>query len=92
MCNVCIYSYMFLTASLSVGILVDNCCTQVYFWGGGKTTPQRLELFSKGRSALCVSAGKGHFAVLTVEKKLYTWAVRLTLAFYVIHVRVAVDC
>ena len=83
---------MFLTASFSVAILVGFCCTQVYFWGGGKTTPQRLELFSKGRSALCVSAGKGHFAVLTVEKKLYTWAVRLTLAVYVIHVRVAADC
>ena len=38
-------------------------------------TPQKLELFTKGRGAVCVSVGKGHFAVLTVEKKLYTWEV-----------------
>ena len=50
---------------------------QVYFWGGGRRTPQRQEIFSRGRSALAVSAGSAHFAVVTVEKKLYTWAVRV---------------
>ncbi|ELT98382.1 hypothetical protein CAPTEDRAFT_123860, partial [Capitella teleta] len=46
----------------------------VYSWGGGKLTPQQLEVFTKGHSALQVSAGHAHFAVVTVERELYTWA------------------
>ena len=49
---------------------------KVYYWGGGKLTPQKLEVFTKSRSALSVSSGNGHFAVITVEKQLYTWTVR----------------
>ena len=31
------------------------CCHfQVYYWGGGKLTPQKLEMFAKGHSALQV--------------------------------------
>ena len=48
---------------------------QVYFWGGGKLTPQKQELFFRGRSALDIAVGGVHFAVVTVEKELYTWAV-----------------
>jgi len=39
-------------------------------------TPHRQDVFVKGRSAMHVSAGHSHFAVVTMEKELYTWAVR----------------
>ncbi|CAL8286531.1 unnamed protein product [Lota lota] len=47
---------------------------EVYFWGGGKFTPQKLDTFKGGNSAQQVCAGENHFAVVTVEKELYTWA------------------
>ena len=37
-------------------------------------TPQKFDVFTRGRSALQVSTGQAHFAVVTVEKELYTWA------------------
>ncbi|WAR20027.1 NEK9-like protein [Mya arenaria] len=43
-------------------------------WGGGRMTPQKQDIFVKGRSAAQVSAGHSHFAVVTMEKELYTWA------------------
>ena len=48
---------------------------EVYCWGGGKFTPQKLDTFKGGNSAQQVCAGENHFAVVTVEKELYTWAV-----------------
>ncbi|XP_064621666.1 serine/threonine-protein kinase Nek9-like isoform X2 [Lineus longissimus] len=48
--------------------------SEVHLWGGGKTTPQKLEMFKEGKGALQVAAGHSHFAVVTVEKELYTWA------------------
>ena len=48
--------------------------SEVYQWGGGKTSPQKLEIFKEGKGALQVAAGHTHFAVVTVEKELYTWA------------------
>ncbi|KAK3730348.1 hypothetical protein QZH41_014843, partial [Actinostola sp. cb2023] len=36
--------------------------------------PQKIDTFVRGNSALQVSAGHSHFAVLTVEKELFTWA------------------
>ncbi|KAJ8341575.1 hypothetical protein SKAU_G00338660 [Synaphobranchus kaupii] len=47
---------------------------EVYFWGGGRFTPQKLDAFKGGSSAQHVCAGETHFAVVTVEKELYTWA------------------
>uniref|UniRef100_A0A8C5BGF8 non-specific serine/threonine protein kinase n=1 Tax=Gadus morhua TaxID=8049 RepID=A0A8C5BGF8_GADMO len=47
---------------------------EVYCWGGGKFTPQKLDTFKGGNSAQQVCAGENHFAVVTVEKELYTWA------------------
>ena len=45
----------------------------------------RQDVFVKGRSAMHVSAGHSHFAVVTMEKELYTWAVRhdVTTLLYV---------
>lgn len=50
---------------------------EVYFWGGGKFTPQKLDMFKGGSIAQHVCAGERHFAVVTVEKELYTWAVSM---------------
>ncbi|XP_052769678.1 serine/threonine-protein kinase Nek9-like isoform X2 [Mya arenaria] len=54
--------------------VVKSKVTEVYQWGGGRMTPQKQDIFVKGRSAAQVSAGHSHFAVVTMEKELYTWA------------------
>lgn len=55
--------------------VVTTRSREVYFWGGGKFTPQKMDTFKGGSSAQHVCAGESHFAVVTVEKELYTWAV-----------------
>lgn len=57
--------------------VVTTRSREVYFWGGGKFTPQKLDSFKGGSSAQHVCAGESHFAVVTVEKELYTWAVSI---------------
>uniref|UniRef100_A0A8C4GMY9 non-specific serine/threonine protein kinase n=1 Tax=Dicentrarchus labrax TaxID=13489 RepID=A0A8C4GMY9_DICLA len=54
--------------------VVTTRSREVYFWGGGKFTPQKMDTFKGGSSAQHVCAGESHFAVVTVEKELYTWA------------------
>uniref|UniRef100_A0A4W3H2A2 non-specific serine/threonine protein kinase n=1 Tax=Callorhinchus milii TaxID=7868 RepID=A0A4W3H2A2_CALMI len=54
--------------------IVTSRCSDVYYWGGGKATPQRLDMFKGGRCAQHVCAGNTHFAMVSVEKELYTWA------------------
>ncbi|XP_078392092.1 serine/threonine-protein kinase Nek9-like [Cetorhinus maximus] len=54
--------------------VVTSRFSDVYYWGGGKATPQKLDLFKGGRSAQQVCASNTHFAVVSVEKELYTWA------------------
>lgn len=44
--------------------------------------PQKQDIFVKGRSAAQVSAGYSHFAVVTMEKEVYTWAVCLRFYSY----------
>lgn len=71
---------MFSVYRLSTGTetpvaVVTTRSREVYFWGGGKFTPQKLDAFKGGSSAQHVCAGESHFAVVTVEKELYTWAV-----------------
>lgn len=55
--------------------VVTTRSREVYFWGGGKYTAQKMDMFKDGSSPQHVCAGEGHFAVVTVEKELYTWAV-----------------
>ena len=62
------------TESSSVAVVTTRS-REAYFWGGGKFTPQKLDAFKGGSSAQHVCAGENHFAVVTVEKELYTWAV-----------------
>ncbi|KAL5008631.1 hypothetical protein ScPMuIL_014212, partial [Solemya velum] len=54
--------------------IVKSKTSEVYQWGGGKMTPQQQDLFVKWKGALQVSAGQFHFAAVTMEKDLYTWA------------------
>ena len=56
-------------------IVISVSLLQVYQWGGGKVVPQKQDIFVKGKSAVQVSAGHSHFAVVTMEKEVYTWAV-----------------
>ncbi|XP_060037244.1 serine/threonine-protein kinase Nek9 isoform X1 [Erinaceus europaeus] len=53
--------------------VVTSQTSEVYVWGGGKSTPQKLDAIKSGCSARQVCAGNTHFAVVTVEKELYTW-------------------
>ncbi|XP_029454267.1 serine/threonine-protein kinase Nek9 isoform X2 [Rhinatrema bivittatum] len=53
--------------------VVTSRSSEVYVWGGGKSTPQKLDVFKGGCRAQQVCAGSTHFAVVTVEKELYTW-------------------
>ncbi|KAG5265945.1 hypothetical protein AALO_G00248110 [Alosa alosa] len=62
------------TVTESPVAVVTTRSREVYFWGGGKFTPQKLDTFKGGSSAQHVCAGETHFAVVTVEKELYTWA------------------
>uniref|UniRef100_A0A3P9IZ44 non-specific serine/threonine protein kinase n=1 Tax=Oryzias latipes TaxID=8090 RepID=A0A3P9IZ44_ORYLA len=55
-------------------IAVVTRSREVYYWGGGRFTPQKLDSFKAGSGAQHVCAGENHFAVVTVEKELYTWA------------------
>ncbi|KAM9355138.1 serine/threonine-protein kinase Nek9 isoform 2-T2 [Pholidichthys leucotaenia] len=62
------------TVSETPVAVVTTRSRDVYFWGGGKFTPQKLDMFKGGSSAQHVCAGESHFAVVSVEKELYTWA------------------
>ncbi|CAL8272583.1 unnamed protein product [Merluccius merluccius] len=62
------------TVTESPVAVVTTRYREVYFWGGGKFTPQKLDTFKGGNGAQQVCAGENHFAVVTVEKELYTWA------------------
>lgn len=62
------------TATETPVAVVTTRSRDVYFWGGGKFTPQKLDTFKGGSSAQHVCAGESHFAVVTVEKELFTWA------------------
>ncbi|XP_031436432.1 serine/threonine-protein kinase Nek9 isoform X2 [Clupea harengus] len=62
------------TVNESSVAVVTTRSREVYFWGGGKFTPQKLDMLKAGSSAQHVCAGETHFAVVSVEKELYTWA------------------
>ncbi len=42
------------TASVEMMPVVTTKSSEVYFWGGGKLTPQKLEIFQKARGAIQV--------------------------------------
>uniref|UniRef100_A0A3B4DPD0 non-specific serine/threonine protein kinase n=1 Tax=Pygocentrus nattereri TaxID=42514 RepID=A0A3B4DPD0_PYGNA len=72
---VCLFFRLSTVSDTPVAVVTTRS-REVYFWGGGKFTPQKLDLFKGGNSAQQVCAGETHFAVVTVEKELYTWSVQ----------------
>ncbi|XP_028398483.1 serine/threonine-protein kinase Nek9-like isoform X3 [Dendronephthya gigantea] len=54
--------------------VISSRISEVFCWGGGKQTPQKIDLFQGGNTVLQVAAGRSHFAVVNVEKEIYTWA------------------
>lgn len=67
-------SAMGFSSTSSAPLAVSTLSSDVFCWGGGKVLPQKLELFSEGSSGMKVSAGFSHFAVITIEKEVFTWA------------------
>ncbi|XP_046848737.1 serine/threonine-protein kinase Nek9-like [Xenia sp. Carnegie-2017] len=59
--------------------VVSSRISEVYCWGGGKQTPQKIDVFQGGNAVLQVAAGRSHFAVINVEKEMYTWAASQTM-------------
>jgi len=47
----------------------------VFVWGGGKVTPRIIDVFKDDKAAAQISCSKNHYAVVTVEKELFTWTV-----------------
>lgn len=47
---------------------------EVFCWGGTKPMPQKMEEFGSENSALQVSTGRKHFAVINEKEELFTWA------------------
>ncbi|EDO35699.1 predicted protein, partial [Nematostella vectensis] len=60
-------------SSETVPVITSKTC-EVYFWGAGKQTPQKVDTFVLGNTATQVAAGHSHFAIVTVEKEMFTWA------------------
>lgn len=54
--------------------VISSKLSEVYTWGGGTRVPKRIDFFQRECAALSISLGRSHFAVVTVEKELYTWS------------------
>ncbi|XP_063695269.1 serine/threonine-protein kinase Nek9-like [Bolinopsis microptera] len=54
--------------------VLSHLSSEVYIWGGGKTSPQTLATFKKELGAVKVCVAPKHFCVVTVEKELYVWS------------------
>ncbi len=55
--------------------IIASKLSEVYVWGGGKLLPKRIEFFKNENAPLVVAIGSSHYAVITVEKELFTWSV-----------------
>ncbi|PAA73005.1 hypothetical protein BOX15_Mlig022512g1 [Macrostomum lignano] len=53
--------------------VVTSKTTEVFYWGGGKQTPIKIEQFERQNSALQVATGSHHMAVVTIEREVFTW-------------------
>lgn len=54
--------------------VITSKTSEVFYWGGGKQTPHKVDMFQGGHSAIQLAVGQSHFAVVTVENELFTWA------------------
>ncbi|XP_015767873.1 PREDICTED: serine/threonine-protein kinase Nek9-like [Acropora digitifera] len=65
------------SSSIDAVPVITSKTSDVFYWGGGKQTPQKVDMFQGGHSALQLAVGQSHFAVVTVENELFTWAVSI---------------
>ncbi|XP_074632365.1 serine/threonine-protein kinase Nek9-like isoform X1 [Acropora palmata] len=63
------------SSSIDAVPVITSKTSDVFYWGGGKQTPQKVDMFQGGHSALQLAVGQSHFAVVTVENELFTWAI-----------------
>ncbi|XP_068730773.1 serine/threonine-protein kinase Nek9-like isoform X4 [Montipora capricornis] len=63
------------SSSTDVVPVITSKSSEVFYWGGGKQTPHKVDMFQGGHSALQLAVGQSHFAVVTVENELFTWAI-----------------
>ena len=54
--------------------IIHSKLSEVYVWGGGKILPKRVEFFKNENTPLTVALGSSHYAVITVEKEIFTWS------------------
>lgn len=47
---------------------------ECFVWGGGKLIPKPIETFTDTHAPYQVSLGPTHYAIITLEKELFTWA------------------
>lgn len=52
--------------------IVASKLSEVYIWGGGKIVPKQLDHFKNENAPLHVASGASHYAIITVQKELYT--------------------
>lgn len=55
--------------------IIASKLSEAYQWGAGINLPKPIDFFRNNNAPFCVSIGHSHFAVVTLEKELYTWAV-----------------
>ena len=55
--------------------IISSQLSEVYVWGGGKILPKIVDTFRGENAPLQVAMGPSHYAVVTVEKEVYTWSV-----------------
>lgn len=52
--------------------IVASKLSEVYIWGGGKLAPKQIDIFKGENAPLHLACGSTHYAVINVEKELYT--------------------
>lgn len=56
--------------------IVASKLSEVYIWGGGKLAPKQMDVFKNENAPLHLTCGSHHYAVISVEKELYTVSLR----------------
>ena len=57
--------------------IVASKLSEVYAWGGGKQSPKQLDIFKNENAPLHIACGTFHYAVINVEKELFTVSIEL---------------
>ena len=63
-----------LSASNAAQKIIASKTFECFVWGGGKLIPKPIETFTDSHAPYQVSLGPTHYAIITLEKELFTWA------------------